>query len=200
MSAFQSPSRPRARTGDRQPVADIGQIIFDVAVFVVLRTERDAANLAVAGGEAAAGRAHAAPFGAVDRHRIENTKRGRKYLGANPLTRALHVAGRAGEIELAAPCVEVFLALLIGLQRAGIVGDLDVEWFSARRERHVGGERRHLVPHIGERRLAIGLAALVQRQFKRDDLALLGVESGIVLAHAYALVRKTVGVALAVLE
>src|SRR5258706_876964 len=103
MFAFQSSSRPRARTGDRQSVADIGQVIFDIAVFVVLRTERYAANLAVAGGEAAAGGAHAAPFRAIDRHRIENAERGRKHLGANPLARALHMAGRAGTIKLATP-------------------------------------------------------------------------------------------------
>ena len=88
----------------------------------------------------------------------------------------------------------------IGLERARIVRDLDVERLAARGERHIGGQRRHLVLHIGERRLAIGLAAAVQRQLQRDDLAFLLVEIGIVLADADALVREAVGVALAVLE
>src|SRR6202022_3022193 len=69
-------SWPGPRTGDRQPVADIGQVIFEVAIFVVLRVERHAANLAVAGGEAPADRTHAAPFGPVDRHRIQDPERG----------------------------------------------------------------------------------------------------------------------------
>src|SRR6266481_2832918 len=105
-------SWPRSRTGDRQPIADIGQIIFEIAVFIVLRTERHAADLAVAGGEAPADRAHAAPFGTVDRHRIQDSERGRQHFGANPLTGALHVTGGAGEIKLAAPSVEIALAVL----------------------------------------------------------------------------------------
>src|ERR1019366_7816018 len=118
------PSWPRSRAGDRQSVADIGQIIFEIAVFVGLRIERDAADLAVAGGEAAADRAHAAPFGTVDQHRIEDAERGRQYLGADPLARVLHMATRAGEIELAAPRIEIALAVLVGFQRPRIVGDL----------------------------------------------------------------------------
>src|SRR3981189_3688747 len=110
------PSWPRTRAGNRQSVADIGQIIFEVAVFVVLRIERHAADLAVAGGEAAAGGAHAAPFPGGDRHCVENAERGRQHLGTDALARALDVAGGAGEIELAAPCVEIFLALLVRLQ------------------------------------------------------------------------------------
>src|SRR5947199_8399590 len=90
MSAFQSSSRSRARTGDRQSVADIRQVVFDIAVFVVLRIERHAAGLAVAGHEPPADGAHAAPFRAVDRHRIENAERGCQHLGANPLAVALH--------------------------------------------------------------------------------------------------------------
>src|SRR5712664_1221945 len=117
------PSWPRTRAGNRQSVADIGQIIFEIAIFIVLRIERHAADLAVAGGEAPAGGAHAAPFRAVDRHRIENAERRRQHFGADPFARALDVAGGAGEVELAAAGVEIFLALLVGLQRAGIVGD-----------------------------------------------------------------------------
>src|SRR5882672_8110381 len=112
------PSWPRARAGNRQSVADIGQIIFEVAVFVVLRIERHAADLAVAGGETPAGRAHATPFGTVDRHGVEDTQRRRQHFGADPLARALHMAGRAGEIELAAPRVEIALAVFIGFERA----------------------------------------------------------------------------------
>src|SRR5258705_1638837 len=92
-------SWPRPRTGDRQSVADIGQIILEIAVFVGLRIERHAANLAVAGGEAPADRAHAVPFGTIDRHRIQYPERGREYLGTNPFARALHVAGSAGKIQ-----------------------------------------------------------------------------------------------------
>src|SRR6185312_16108046 len=113
-------SWPRSRTRDRQSVADIGQIIFDVAVFIVLRGERHAADLAVAGGETPAGGAHAAPFRAIDRHRVDDAERGRQDFGADALTRALHVAGGAGEIELAAPRVEIFLAVLVRRERAGI--------------------------------------------------------------------------------
>src|ERR1700720_3479558 len=98
-----SRSWPCSRAGDRQAVADIGQIIFEIAVLVGLRFERHAADLAVAGGEAPADRAHAAPFGTVDRHRIEDAERGRQYLGADPLARVLHMAARAGEIELPPP-------------------------------------------------------------------------------------------------
>src|ERR1700682_5105569 len=101
------PSWPRARAGNRQSIADIGQIIFEIAIFVVLRIERHAADLAVAGGEAPAGRAPAAPFRAIDRHRVQDSERGRQDLGANALAWALHMAGRAGEIELSAPCVEI---------------------------------------------------------------------------------------------
>src|SRR6202011_6360197 len=90
------PSWPRPRTGDRQSVADIGQVIFEIAVFVVLRIERYAANLAVAGGEAPAGGAHAAPFGTIDRHGIQNPERRRQHLGANPFAGFLHMAGCAG--------------------------------------------------------------------------------------------------------
>src|SRR6202163_2189076 len=107
------PSWPCSRTGDRQSVADIGQIIFEIAVFVILRIERHAANLAVAGGEAAADRAHPAPFGTIDPHRIQGTERGGEHLGAYPLARALHVTGGAGKIELSAPCIEIALAVLI---------------------------------------------------------------------------------------
>src|SRR4029077_4216221 len=63
------PLRPRARPGDRQAVAHIGQIIFDVAVKLVLRLERHAAHLGVAGDQPPAHRAHAVPLRAVDRHR-----------------------------------------------------------------------------------------------------------------------------------
>src|ERR1700683_2987544 len=94
-------SWPRSRAGDRQSVADIGQVIFKIAIFVGLWLQRHAANLAVAGGEAPADRAHAAPFGTVDRHRIEDTERGRENFGANPLARILHMTACAGEIELA---------------------------------------------------------------------------------------------------
>src|ERR1700736_2647603 len=113
-------SWPRTRTGDRQSIADIGQIIFEIAVFVGLRIEWHAADLAVAGGEAPADGAHAAPFGTVDRHRIQNPERGRQHFGADPFARFLHMTGCAGEIELAAPCIEVALAVLIGFERAGI--------------------------------------------------------------------------------
>src|ERR1700724_1302596 len=122
-----SRSWPCSRAGDRQAVADIGQIIFEIAVLVGLRLERHAANLAVAGGEAPADRAHAAPFRTIDRHGVENSERRRQHLGANPLAGFLHMAGGAGKIELAAPRIEIALAVLIGFERAGIVGDLDVE-------------------------------------------------------------------------
>src|SRR5205807_6814846 len=121
----------RSRTRDRQPVAHVRQVIFEIAVFLVLRIERHAADLAVAGGEAPAGRAHAAPFGTIYRHRIEKAERRRQYLGADPLARFLHMAGGAGEIELSAPGVEIFLAFLIGLERARIVRDLDVKRLAA---------------------------------------------------------------------
>src|SRR5260370_32866657 len=109
-----SRSWPCSRTGDRQSIADIGQIIFEIAVFIVLRTERHAADLAVAGGEAPADRAHAAPFRTVDRHCIQYPECGRQHFGANPLAGALHVTGGAGEIELAAPRIEITLAILVG--------------------------------------------------------------------------------------
>src|ERR1700730_2195888 len=117
-------SWPRSRTGDRQPVADIGQIIFEIAIFVILWVERHPADLAIAGGEAPADRAHAAPFGPVDRHGIQDPERGGEHFGANAFAGTLHEAGRAGEIELPAPCVEISLAVLEGLERARIVGDL----------------------------------------------------------------------------
>src|SRR5260221_12414324 len=90
-------SWPRPRTGDRQPVTDIGQIIFEIAIFVVLGIERHAPDLAVAVGEAPADRAHAAPFGPVDRHRIENPERGGEHLGPDPQARALPLAAARGE-------------------------------------------------------------------------------------------------------
>src|SRR5262245_15131838 len=105
-------SWPRSRTGNRQAVADIGEEILDVAIFLRLRFQRNRASLAVAGDEAAAGRAHAAPFGAVDRHRIHDSERRRQDLGADALARALYMAARAGKIHLAAPCVEIALAIL----------------------------------------------------------------------------------------
>src|SRR5215212_2115459 len=189
-------SWPRPRTRDRQPVADIGQVVFHVAIFIILRAERHAADLAVAGGEAPAGGAHAAPFRTVDRHRVDDAERGRQNFGADALARALYMAGGAGEVELAAPRVEIFLAVLVGRERARIVRDLDVHRLAARGEGHVAGQRRHFVPDIGERWLAIGLAAAVQRQLKRDDLAFLLVEVRIVLANADAFVREAVLVAL----
>src|ERR1700736_4980429 len=94
-------SWPRSRAGNRQSVTDIGQIIFEIAIFIVLRIERDAADLAAAGGETPAGRSHAAPFRTIDRHRVHDPKRGRQHLGADALAGALYVAGGAGEIELA---------------------------------------------------------------------------------------------------
>src|SRR5437660_11863051 len=99
-------SWPGSRTGDRQSIADIGQIIFEIAVFIILRIKRHAADLAVAGGEAPTDRAHAAPFGAIDRHRIQDPERWRQHFGANPLAGALHVTGGVGEIELAAPRIK----------------------------------------------------------------------------------------------
>src|SRR5579863_5379341 len=88
-----SNSWPCAGSGNRQTVADIGQIIFEIAIFFSLRLERYAANLAVAGGETPADRTHASPFGAVDRQRIQYAERGREHLGAHPLSGVLHVAG-----------------------------------------------------------------------------------------------------------
>src|SRR6202011_2909601 len=193
-------SWPRTRTGDRQSIADIGQVIFEVAVFVGLRIERYTADLAVAGGEAPADRTHAAPFGTIDRHCIQEPERGCEHFGANPLARALHVTGRAGEIELSAPCVEIALAVLVGLERARIVGNLDLERLAAGCKRHLGGPGCPFVFPARKERLAIGLAAAVQRQFERNDLAFLLVEIGIVLADADALVRKAIRVALAVPE
>src|SRR3569833_1055354 len=134
---FASCSWPRSRTGDWQSIADIREVIFQIAIFVGLRLKRHAANLAVAGHKASADCAHAAPFGAVDRHRVENPERGRQYLGANPLARILHVAARAGEIELSSPRIEIALAVLKCLERARIVGDLDIERLAAGRERHI---------------------------------------------------------------
>src|ERR1700742_4210222 len=104
-------SWPRSRAGDRQSVADIGQVIFEIAVFVGLRIERHATGLHIAGDETPADGAHAAPFRAVDRHRIEDAERGRQDLGADPLARVLHMAARAGEIELAAARGEILLAV-----------------------------------------------------------------------------------------
>ena len=110
------------------------------------------------------------------------------------------MAACAGEIELAAPRVEIFLAVLIGRQCARIVRDLDVEWFAARGERHIGGQRRHLVLDVGVRLFAVGLAATVERKLERDDFAAIGVEIRVVLADADALVLEAVAVGLAVLE
>src|ERR1700736_2762594 len=134
-------SWPRPRTGNRQSVADIGQVIFEIAVFVVLRIERYAANLAVAGGEAPAHRAHAAPFGTIDRHGIQYPERGCEHFGAYPLAGALHVTGCAGKVELSPPGIEIALAVLVGLERARIVRDFDVKRLAARCERHIGGQR-----------------------------------------------------------
>src|SRR5258708_23538634 len=114
-------SWPRSRAGNRQPIGDVGQEILDVALFVRRRLQRNRAGLAVAGDEAAAGRAHAAPFGAVDRHRIEDAERGRQHFGANALARALHMAARAGEIHLAAAGVGIAHAVLCSRARAGIL-------------------------------------------------------------------------------
>src|SRR5579859_2263406 len=104
-------SWPRARTGNRQAVAHIGEVIFEIAIFLGLRLQRDGAHLAVAGDEPAADRPHAAPFGAIDRHGVENSQSRREDLGANALTGVLHVAACAGEVELAATGVEVTLAV-----------------------------------------------------------------------------------------
>src|SRR5713226_8803514 len=82
-------SWPSPRTGNRQSVADVGQIIFEIAVFVGLRFERHAADLAVAGREAPADGAHAAPFGTIDRHGIQDPERRRQHLGADPLAGCL---------------------------------------------------------------------------------------------------------------
>src|SRR5512144_805606 len=115
--AWRSPiSRARAWARDRQAVAHIGEVVFDVAVQVVLRIERDAANLAVAGDKAAAGRAHSAPLRAVDRHRGEDAQRRGEHLGSNALARALHVTARAGEIELTAALVEILLSVFVRLE------------------------------------------------------------------------------------
>src|SRR4029077_12181326 len=73
------PLWPRARPGDRQAVAHIGQIIFDVAVKLVLRLERHAAHLDVAGDQPPAHRAHAVPFRAIDRHRRDDAERRRQH-------------------------------------------------------------------------------------------------------------------------
>src|SRR4029079_3130370 len=124
-------SWPRSRTGDWQSIADIGQVVFEIAIFVGLRLKRHAANVAVAGGKASADGAHAAPFGAVDRHRIENSERGRQYLGANPLARILYTAAGPGEVERSSRRIEIALAVLKCLQRARIVRDLDIERLAA---------------------------------------------------------------------
>lgn len=110
------------------------------------------------------------------------------------------MTARAGEIQLAAPCVEIALAVLEGLERAGIIGNPDVHRLAARGEGHVGGQRGHLVLHIGVGRLAIGLAATVERELQGDDLAFFRVEIGIVLANADAAIREAIGVGFAVLE
>src|SRR5260370_7091115 len=97
------PSWPRPRTGNRQPVADIGQIIFEIAIFVGLRLERHAADLAVARCKTPAGRAHAAPFGTINRHPIQNSERRRESLGPDPPPALLHIAAPAREIRLTPP-------------------------------------------------------------------------------------------------
>src|SRR5581483_11911561 len=77
---------------DRQAVRDIGQEIFEIAILVRLRLQRNRAGLAVAGDEAPAGRAHAAPFRTIDRQCIQDAERGREDFGADALARALHMA------------------------------------------------------------------------------------------------------------
>src|SRR6202165_5563648 len=96
--------------------------------------------------------------------------------------------------------MEIALAVLVGLKRPRIVGNLDVKRLAAGCERHIGGERGHFIVDIGERRFAVGLAAAVQRKFKRDHLAFIAIEIGIVLPDPDALVGKAIGVALAVPE
>src|SRR5262249_54456402 len=155
-------------------------------------------NLAVAGDEAPADRAHRAPLGAIDRHRGHDAKGWRQHLGADVLARRLDVTTRAREIELSAPRVEIFLPLAKGRERARIVGDLDVEALAARRERHIGGERRHVVLDVVERLFAILLTALVERELECDHLARLRIEHRIVLADADALVGEAVAISLAV--
>src|ERR1700685_2815113 len=132
------PLRPRARPGDRQAVRHVGQIIFDVAIKLVLRLEGYAADLAVSGEPPPAHGAHAVPFRAIDRHRRDDAERRRQHFGADMIAGILYVARGAGEIELAAPRIEIFFALLVGRERARVVRDLDVERLSARRERHIG--------------------------------------------------------------
>ncbi len=110
------------------------------------------------------------------------------------------MTARAGEIELPTALVEIGLALLIGVERARVVGDLDVERLAARGKGHVGGQRRHLVLDIGVGFFAVGLAAPIERELQRDDLSSLLVEIGIVLANADAAVREAIGIGLAVLE
>src|ERR1700733_10247346 len=194
------PLRPRARPGDRQAVAHVGQIIFDVAIKLVLRLVRDAADLAAAGDQTPAHGAHAVPFRAVDRHRRDDAERRRQHFGADMVAGILHVARGAGEIELAAPRIKIFLALLVGRKRARVVWDLDVERLSARREGHVGGQRRHLVLDVGIRLLAIGFPTTIERQLERDHLAGLVVKIRIILPDADALFGEAIAVGLAVLE
>src|SRR3984957_18815883 len=194
------PLRPRARPGDRQAVAHVGQIIFDVAIKLVLRLERHAADLDVAGDQPPAHRAHAAPLRAIDRHRGDDAERRRQHFGADMIAGILYVAGSAGEIELAAPRIKILGALFVGHKRARIVRDLDVERFSARGVGHIRRQRRHLVLDVGIRLLAIGFPTTIKRQLERDHLTGFLVEIRIVLADADALVGKTIAVGLAVLE
>src|SRR5579862_3662867 len=88
------PSRSwaRARSGDRQAVAHIRQIVFDIAVELVLRLERHAAHLNVASNKSPACRSHATPLRTVDRQRRNKSKRGSENLGANMIAGALHMA------------------------------------------------------------------------------------------------------------
>ena len=112
----------------------------------------------------------------------------------------LHVAARTGEVELAAAGVEVLLAVIVGGERARVVRDLDVHRLAARGEGHVGGDRRHIVLLVVVRLLAVLGQTLIDRHLEGDDLARLGVEVGIVLTDADALVREAIGERLAVLE
>src|SRR5581483_6024919 len=174
----------RARSGNRQSIADIGQKIFEIAIFLALRFEGHGPHLAVAGDKTPADRAHAAPLGTIDWHRIKDSEGGRQDFGAQPLPGVLNMAGSAGKIQLSAPRVEIALAVLVSCQRAGIIGNADVEWLTAGGKGHIGGQRRHLIPGIGERCLAIGFAALVQRELKRNDFAALFIELRIGLPDA----------------
>jgi hypothetical protein len=94
----------------------------------------------------------------------------------------------------------VLFTTLVGCQRTWIVRNLDVDNLATRGIGHVGGNVGDCTFCPSQSLLSVSVAAFVDRKFQRYDFTAIGIEKGIILADADAVILETAGVGVTVGE